>query len=80
MNSEQNIMQALRRRRNGLGLTLRDMAQMSGLGINTLSRMERGQTSPALHTLLLVADILGLEVEVRPRRRLWDRQPGEMKS
>lgn len=80
MNSEQTIMQMLHRRRGELGLTLRDMAQMSGLGINTLSRMERGQTSPALHTLLRVADILGLEVVVHPRRRLSDRQPEEMKS
>lgn len=74
---ERGIVRRLQRRRNELGLTLNDLAQMSGLGINTLSRMERGQASPTLHTLLRAAHILGLEMELRPRRRMAGGQPQE---
>lgn len=77
MNGEERIVKQLQRRRRELRLTLQDVAEMSGAGINTLSRMERGQTSPTLQTVMRVCGILGLELELVPRRRVTNRTPEE---
>ena len=72
-NTEKSIMKRLHERRRELRLSLQDVAEMCGMGINTLSRMERGQTSPTLHTVLRVCGILGLELELVPHRRITNR-------
>lgn len=77
MDEQKAIMEKLLRRRRDLHLSLQDVAEMGGLGINTLSRMECGQTSPTLQTVLCVCGILGLELELVPRRRVTDRATGK---
>ena len=50
---------ALRARRN---LTQRELAESSGLSRNTLSLLERGQTSPTVSTLKRLAVALGVDI------------------
>src|SRR4051812_48333191 len=43
---------ALRKRRQELGLTLREVADRSGLSVGSLSDVERGRTEPSLSSLV----------------------------
>ncbi len=52
-----------------MGLTLRDLSDLSGLGINLLSRFERGSGGISLRNLSVLLGILGLELAVHPKRR-----------
>jgi len=45
-----------------VGLTLRDLADASGLSINTISLIERGKSSPTVATLYKLATALGVPV------------------
>jgi len=50
----------LRERRLRHGLTLRELADRSGLNINTLSLVENGKSSPSVGTLQQLARVLGM--------------------
>lgn len=50
---------AIRRRRRSIGLTLVQVAQVSGLSHPFLSQLERGRTRGSMRSLFLVAEALG---------------------
>jgi transcriptional regulator with XRE-family HTH domain len=52
----------LRQLREGRKVSMRTLAQMSGLSANALSMIERGKTSPSVSTLYRLADALDLPV------------------
>ena len=52
----------LRMLRAGAGLSIRALAEMSGLNVNTLSLIENGKTSPSVSTLQQLAQGLGVPV------------------
>ena len=52
----------LRMLRAGAGLSIRALAEMSGLNVNTLSLIENGKTSPSVSTLQQLAQGLGIPV------------------
>jgi transcriptional regulator with XRE-family HTH domain len=52
----------LRQLREGRKISMRALAQMSGLSANALSMIERGKTSPSVSTLYRLADALGIPV------------------
>lgn len=52
-------------------MTLEEMAALTGIGINTLSRLERGVGNTQLGVLLKVLDALGLEMSLAPRRTMY---------
>lgn len=52
-------------RRKQLGISQQTLADLSGVGINTLVGIERGTGNPSLNTLLKVMDSLGLELFVK---------------
>lgn len=63
----QEIGQALRAARKERGHTLQTVASALGMGIATLSRLERGDLDDiGARRLLRVADYLGLQLVVRP--------------
>lgn len=45
------------------GWTLKQMAETSGLNINTLSLVEKGKTSPSIYTLQKLATALGVPIK-----------------
>ena len=51
-------------RRKKLGISQHTLADLAGVGINTLVAMERGTGNPSLSTLLKVLDCLGLKMYV----------------
>ena len=61
----------IRARRVKEKVTLEEMAALTGIGINTLSRLERGVGNTQLNVLLKVLETLGLELSVQPRRTMY---------
>ncbi|MBQ3971593.1 MAG: helix-turn-helix domain-containing protein [Selenomonadaceae bacterium] len=47
-----------------LGLRQDQLADIAGVGINTLTKIERGEGNPSIETLKKVLDSLGLELSV----------------
>ena len=48
--------------RKSQGYTLRTLAEMSGVSVNTISLIERGKTSPTIATLHKLATALALSL------------------
>lgn len=48
-----------------MNVTQMDLADLAGVGINTLVAIERGAGNPQLATILSVLDTLGLQLDVR---------------
>ena len=48
-----------------MGISQQTLADLAGVGINTLVAMERGTGNPSLSTLLKVLDCLGLKMTVK---------------
>jgi transcriptional regulator with XRE-family HTH domain len=59
---EHLVAQRLRLLRDAKGLSLRALAEKSGLSFNAISRIERGENSPTVATLHLLAQGLGVSV------------------
>jgi len=60
--SPPDVGQRLRELRKERGLTLRTLAERSGISLNAVSLIERGQTSPTVGTLHRLAAAMGVRV------------------
>jgi y4mF family transcriptional regulator len=59
---------AIKERRGVLNITQRELAEIAGVGINTLTKIERGEANPSLGVLQRVLDALGLEIKIGVRQ------------
>ena len=59
---EPNVGVRLRALREGRGLSLRELAEQCGLSFNAISRIERGENSPTVSTLHLLATALNVSI------------------
>lgn len=57
-----NVGENLRRLREERGITIRELAEQSGLAINTLSMIENGHSSPSVSTLQQLAAALQIPI------------------
>lgn len=57
-----NIGESIRNRRKFLKITQEELADIAGVGINTLIKMERGDGNPTLSVINKVLDGLGLVI------------------
>ena len=55
----------IKERRKELSITQRELAALAGIGINTLTKIERGEANPSLNIILRVLDTLGLEMNMK---------------
>jgi transcriptional regulator with XRE-family HTH domain/mannose-6-phosphate isomerase-like protein (cupin superfamily) len=62
LTNEINVGKRLRRLRNARSLSLRALAEKSGLNFNTLSLIENGKTSPSVSTLQQIAAALQVPI------------------
>jgi y4mF family transcriptional regulator len=58
----------LKERRKSLGINQSDLAEIAGISINTLYKIERGQTNATLEVLEKILDVLGLELKLEIRK------------
>ena len=54
----------IKERRKHLGVNQQTLADLAGVGLNTLVAIERGEGNPQLNTLLAIIDTLGLQVDI----------------
>lgn len=57
------IGQQIRERRKDLKINQAKLAQLSGIGLNSLSRLESGKGNPTLESLQKIAEVLGFELK-----------------
>jgi transcriptional regulator with XRE-family HTH domain len=60
--TESNVGRRLRELRTGRGLSIRTLAEQSGLNVNTLSLIENNKTSPSVSTLQQLANALQVSI------------------
>lgn len=60
----QEIGEKIKERRNTLGITQPDLAEMAGISKNTLYKIETGQANPTVNVLNKIAHILGMELSL----------------
>ena len=54
----------IKTRRKMLKITQRTLAELAGVGINTLTKIERGEANPSFEVLKKILDTIGLEIKV----------------
>ena len=55
----------IKERRKHLGVNQQTLADLAGVGLNTLVAIERGEGNPQLSTLLTILDTLGLQMDIK---------------
>ena len=58
----------MKERRNLLGITQNDLAEMSGVGIATIKDIERGKGNPSMNTIESILEVLGIEIVYKVRQ------------
>ncbi len=58
----------IKERRNALRINQLHLAEMAGISINTLYKIERGQANPTIEILKKIADVLGLEIKLEVKK------------
>lgn len=61
---KQQIGKIIKTRRKELSIDQLTLAELAGVGINTLVAIERGSGNPKTDTLLSVLDTLGLQIKI----------------
>lgn len=59
---------SIRERRQVLGITQPDLAEMAQVSINTLYKLERGDANPSVKVLNKLAEVLGLELTLSVKK------------
>ena len=59
---------AIKERRK-MKITQRTLAELAGVGINTLTKIERGEGNPTIEVLEKILDTLGLELQIGIKQR-----------
>ncbi|MEN6362826.1 MAG: helix-turn-helix domain-containing protein [Bacteroidales bacterium] len=60
----EQIGEDIKARRKVLSITQRTLAELAEVGINTLTRIEKGEGNPSLAVLEKIADTLGMELKL----------------
>lgn len=55
----------IKERRSLLGLTQQDLADYTGLSLRIIKSIEAGKGNPSVSTLSKIAEILGLELQLK---------------
>lgn len=58
----------IKARRDTLRVTQPDLAEMAGISVNTLYKIERGQANPTVKVLNKLAEVLGLELKLEVKQ------------
>lgn len=67
MNREPSIGERIRERRKALGISQRDLSELAGVSLHTLSDIESGKGNPTLATLEGILTPLGMVLSIQIR-------------
>ena len=62
--TQQEIGNAIKKRRKKLGINQQTLADLASVAVNTVVAVERGEGNPQLATLLTILDTLGLQIDI----------------
>ena len=62
------LIEALKKRRDVLGVTQEHLADLSGVGLRTLKALESGKSNPTFETLSKLAEVLGMELKLEVKK------------
>lgn len=61
------IGRTVKERRDMLGVNQRTISELSGVAINTLVAIERGEGNPQISTLMEILETIGLQIDITPK-------------
>jgi len=70
--NQKEIGTVIKERRKHLGVNQQTLADLAGVGINTLVAIERGEGNPQLATLLTILDTLGLQLDLHIKTMTYE--------
>ena len=59
---------AIKKRRKALKITQPYLADLAGISVNSLYKIERGEANPTLNLVGKIADVLGLEIKLEIKK------------
>ena len=60
--------EAIKNRRKTLAITQAHLAELANISINTLYKLERGESNPSVEVVDKIFDILGLELVIEIKK------------
>lgn len=64
-----NIGEEIKRRRTLLNITQKTLSELAGVGINTLTKIERGDANPSINVLKKILNTLGMEINITVKNK-----------
>lgn len=64
----EELVRTLKKRREILGVTQEQLAELSDVGLRTLKSLESMKSNPTLETLTKLADVLGMELRLEVKQ------------
>ncbi len=65
---QSNVLQALKERREQLGVTQDQLAELADVALRTIKALDSGKGNPTVSTLIKLADVLGMELKLDVRK------------
>jgi y4mF family transcriptional regulator len=59
---------AIKKRRKALKITQPHLADLAGISVNSLYKIERGEANPTFDLLEKIAEVLGLEIKLEVKK------------
>lgn len=64
-----DIGEAIKNRRKELDITQPHLAELAQISINTLYKLEKGQSNPSLDVINKLAEVLGMELTFQVKKK-----------
>jgi y4mF family transcriptional regulator len=64
----ETVGRTIRQRRKALKITQSHLAELAGISVNSLYKIERGEANPTLELIEKIAEVLGLEVKLEVKK------------
>lgn len=65
---QSNLIQRLKTRREQLGVTQEQLAELAAVALRTVKELDSGKGNPTVSTLIKLADVLGMELKLEVRK------------
>lgn len=65
----EEIGKIIKERRKLLKIKQQELADLAGISINTLTKIERGESNPSINKLIAILDTLGLELSIQIKKK-----------
>ena len=63
-----NLIQRLKDRREELGVTQEQLAELAAVALRTVKELDAGKGNPTVSTIIKLADVLGMELKLEVRK------------